>query len=239
LEIDKGVPTAGNIYFATDSGKIYVGNGSSYILESPALTGDVTKPVGSTVTSLANVNPNIGTFGAGLTIPQFTVNAKGLITGVVNIPLVIPPPSAPGSPGEIVWNNGGALDGLVTGTPGQVLSTDGTNPIWTNAGPFEFIWHFGDASPKFLMNVPADKAVLTCSIKIFEAMDGAGAALSVGSASTYNDIMDTTDNMPTELSVWSNDPDTIYSVNTDIFLSITPGSGATAGHGLIQITVQI
>lgn len=42
----------------------------------PALTGDLTTPGGSLVTTLANVNGNVGSF----TYASITVNAKGLVT---------------------------------------------------------------------------------------------------------------------------------------------------------------
>ena len=35
--------------------------------------------------TLNNVNTNVGTFGSPSQIPQFTVNAKGLVTGVTNV----------------------------------------------------------------------------------------------------------------------------------------------------------
>ncbi len=46
----------------------------------PNLSGDITSA--NTVTTLATVNSNVGTFGSGGAIPSITVNAKGLITGV-------------------------------------------------------------------------------------------------------------------------------------------------------------
>lgn len=44
-------------------------------------TGDVT---GSTALTLATVNGNVGSFGSASAVAQFVVNAKGLITSVVN-----------------------------------------------------------------------------------------------------------------------------------------------------------
>ena len=44
--------------------------------QTPAYTGDITKPAGSINTTLATVNSNVGTF----TNAQVTVNAKGLVT---------------------------------------------------------------------------------------------------------------------------------------------------------------
>jgi len=46
----------------------------------PAFTGDVAVAAGTTTTTLATVNSNIGTFGAATQSPNFTVNAKGLVT---------------------------------------------------------------------------------------------------------------------------------------------------------------
>lgn len=46
----------------------------------PNLTGDVISS--NTLTTLATVNSNVGTFGSSSSIPSITVNGKGLITGV-------------------------------------------------------------------------------------------------------------------------------------------------------------
>ena len=46
----------------------------------PNLSGDITSA--NTVTTLATVNSNVGTFGNGSNIPTITVNAKGLVTAV-------------------------------------------------------------------------------------------------------------------------------------------------------------
>lgn len=56
-----------------------------------ALTGDVTASgPGSAAATLATVNPNVGTFGSATSVGQYTVNAKGLITGASNVPIVLP-----------------------------------------------------------------------------------------------------------------------------------------------------
>lgn len=270
----KGMAQAGYIYFSTDTGKIWIANGSTWVLESPAFTGDVLKPAGSTVTTLNNVNPYPGTWGSAGTTPIITVNAKGLITYVTSTPTTA---SAAGVEGSIQLNHLGALGNspdlyfdysldilqvpdthvtgqitfvdpiptrtnllpVQTGKAGMVLATNGTDVFWESPGPYEFIWHYGDASPSPLMTIPAGKAVLSCQVVVLQAMNGTGAALSVGStASTYTDVMNITDNLPSSLSTWSVEPNTVFGVNTGIFLSITPGAGATAGYGIITITVQ-
>lgn len=53
--------------------------------QSPAYTGDITKPAGSFATTLATVNSNVGTFGSATQVGSFTVNAKGLVTAASNI----------------------------------------------------------------------------------------------------------------------------------------------------------
>ena len=49
----------------------------------PNLSGDITSS--NTVTTLATVNSNVGTFGGTGSIPVVTVNAKGLVTGVSTV----------------------------------------------------------------------------------------------------------------------------------------------------------
>jgi hypothetical protein len=51
----------------------------------PALTGDITTAVGTAATTLATVNPNVGTFGSATQSVQFTVNGKGLMTAAANV----------------------------------------------------------------------------------------------------------------------------------------------------------
>lgn len=48
--------------------------------DMPAFTGDIAVAAGTTTTTLATVNANVGTFGSSSAVPNFTVNAKGLIT---------------------------------------------------------------------------------------------------------------------------------------------------------------
>ena len=279
LDAAKGLSSNGDIYFATDTSKIYVGVGSVWETMIPHFTGDVSNPAaGSTTLTLATVNPAPGTFGDVANYPVITVNSKGLVTNVSLQPTSGGSSLGPTGPiGSLQFNNGGIFTGVPTlmyasvpdrltltnqqvtgqiffinpvptrtnllpvqtGLAGQVLTTNGTDVAWKSAVPYEFVFHYGDASPSPLMTIPANKAVLQCQIVILTAFDGTGATLSVGSAaSTYTDIMNTTDNMPTELSTWTVEPNTVYVVNTPILLKITPGAGATAGMGIIRITVQ-
>ncbi len=120
---DKGMPKPGYIYFATDSGKIYIANGSSgWIMESPAYSGDVTKPANSTVLTLNNVNPWPGTWGSATQVPVITVNEKGLVTYVSTKPIS----TSPGGIDQSIQFN---LKGQMFGSSN--LTYDYTNDILT------------------------------------------------------------------------------------------------------------
>lgn len=71
---------AGRSYYSTDTGVEYFDNGTTWDIKTGALSGDITTPVNSLVTTLATVNSNVGSFGTSTSVPSFTVNAKGLIT---------------------------------------------------------------------------------------------------------------------------------------------------------------
>lgn len=74
--------TTNRYYIATDQGATYFDNGTAWVLQEPAMTGDATSAVGSTNLTLATVNSNIGTFGSASSVPVIVTDAKGRITGV-------------------------------------------------------------------------------------------------------------------------------------------------------------
>lgn len=60
---------------------------ASNVVTNANLTGDVTS-VGN-VTTLATANATVGTYGTATSVSQFTADAKGRITGAVNVPIAI------------------------------------------------------------------------------------------------------------------------------------------------------
>jgi hypothetical protein len=58
----------------------------SSLVSNATHSGDAT---GATVLTLATVNTNVGTFGTASNVAQSTVNAKGLITSISNLPILI------------------------------------------------------------------------------------------------------------------------------------------------------
>jgi hypothetical protein len=105
-------PEPGSIYFATDTGDIYVAQGSTWELQSGVLVGDVTKEAGSNVTHLAKVNSHFGTYGDTHNVPIITVNDKGLVTSITTVPVTAAPAPAAGPPGAIQFNSYGSPGGV-------------------------------------------------------------------------------------------------------------------------------
>lgn len=296
------LPATNDVYIAPDTGDIYTVKAGLWQKQTPALTGDVTKPAFSTVTSLATVLPTPGTFGSNLTIPVITADAKGRITSISSTTIAPTLPLLPGKFGDILFKadntigvdtseflvfdsnlgelgvlnqfvagNISFLDANITmknlsplttkgdimgfdgnlntrlgvGTDNYVLTADSTAPsgiAWKvgtgGTSSIEVPFNFGDASPKFLANVPMSKAVLSCSIVVLTAFNGVTANLQVGSTTTPNDIMSSSDNNALITSTWGNNPNTVYGSNTPVYLTINNGSGTTAGSGIIILNVQ-
>lgn len=65
-------------------------SGSVASTQMPALSGDISTSAGATVTTLATVNTNTGSFGSSTSIPLITVNGKGLITAASGNVVVAP-----------------------------------------------------------------------------------------------------------------------------------------------------
>ena len=290
-----GTPAINSLFFADDTGGIFTVSGGVWQQQTPAFTGDVTKPAFSTVTSLATVNAAPGTYGDSNTIPVLTVDAKGRVTSIT--PTSLNFPDLPGEVGDIIWRNSvgqPAANGqlkfdpatgylfvgqqitftdpaptfnnlsplttkgdilthddtlnaaLAVGVDGYVLTADSATPtglVWapapgSTAAFVEVNFNYGDASPKLITTVPANKLVLMSSIVIKTGLNGVGATLQIGSAGTPGDIMATSDNAPSILSNWTNNPDTVYGSDTPVYLTINNGSGATAGSGLVILQIQ-
>lgn len=112
LAVNRGSnPATGSIYIAVDTGQIFVAVGNQWELQLPAFTGDVTSDQNTSVLSLANVNNSVGTYGGSSTIPEITVDSKGRITNVINVPLTLPPIPAAGPFNSVQFNNNGSTSG--------------------------------------------------------------------------------------------------------------------------------
>lgn len=85
-------------------------------IRTTAFTGDATKAAGGTVLTLATVNANVGTFGNSTNVAQVTVNAKGLVTAVSNVPIGV----------GTVTSVGLSSTGSTLSVSGSPITTSGT-----------------------------------------------------------------------------------------------------------------
>lgn len=99
-----------------------------------------------------------------------------------------------------------------------------------------FDW--GDATPKPLMVAPADKMILSIRLVIEEEFDGVGSALMIGDSGDADRLMLATDNDPASIGEYEVAPDYAYLIDTQLTLSITPGSGASTGGGTVLIEIE-
>ncbi len=84
--------------------------------QTPALTGDITKPAASSLTTLATVNSNTGACGDGTHVCQVTLNNKGLTTAATPVTITGAAPTG---------SAGGALTGSFPNPTLAGLSVNG------------------------------------------------------------------------------------------------------------------
>lgn len=98
---------------------------------------------------------------------------------------------------------------------------------------YRYTFSWGDASPKLLVQVPAGRRVVTTQIVITETFNGTGAALTVGDTVDTDRLMPATGNFPDELGEYESNNTYLYATATNLYLSITPGLGASQGAGVV------
>lgn len=97
----------------------------------------------------------------------------------------------------------------------------------------QFEFSFGDATPAYISEIAG--FVVAVSIVITIPFNGTGAALTIGTAGSPDLLMPSTGNDPTTSSRYEATPG--VEVNEAAFLTITPGSGATQGAGVVYLEV--
>ena len=98
------------------------------------LTGDITggPAVGTVPTTLATVNPNVGTWGSTTAVPALVVNGKGLITGASNITITPANIGAVPTTRQILGGAGMTAGGALSADVTLGLATIPNNTILAN-----------------------------------------------------------------------------------------------------------
>lgn len=121
---------------------------------------------------------------------------------------------------------------LPVGANGSYLrsnSATATGLEWVD-NTLEVRFNFGDATPKPIGTVPADRVVRSATITILTPFDDVLATLALTS------LMGTGDNLPQEQGTYGTFPGIQFGVNTAIELTIAGLS--TTGAGLVTITLE-
>jgi len=112
-----------------------------------------------------------------------------------------------------------------------------SNPISPvqNAIVMPFSW--GDASPKPIATVAAGATIFTAQIVIIVPFNGVDCALQLGTLEDPDRLIAANQNDPTFAAEYETNPGLLFFGSTDLYLTITPGSGCTQGNGFILIEV--
>ena len=99
----------------------------------------------------------------------------------------------------------------------------------------EIAFAYGDATPRTIFTTVGTQRVWSVELSIDVPFNGTTPALKIGDAGNTSRLMATTQNDPKTVNVYSTSPAYEYAAGTAIILTITPGSGASAGSGKIQL----
>jgi hypothetical protein len=119
---------------------------------------------------------------------------------------------------------------LIPGPPGPVGPPGGAVPTLAFA--------YGDAAPVLIETILAGQRLTEVRLSVETAFNGAGAKLSVGTSLDHNAFADEAVVDPTTVAVYEFSPQTVFLVDTPVYLYITPGSGASAGKGSVILQRQ-
>jgi hypothetical protein len=104
-------------------------------------------------------------------------------------------------------------------------------------GVFDLDFAYGDATPVHIASILVGKIVKLARLDIYTPFNGSGAQLTIGSLAEPDRYMASTQNDPTTALSYEMSP--MRSVDSgDVYLFITPGSGATAGSGHVSVEIQ-
>ena len=98
----------------------------------------------------------------------------------------------------------------------------------------KYPFSYGDATPKLITSI-GGAHITTAQIFIATTFNGVGAALQLGDAGDLDRLITTQQVDPTRLGEFETNPWHFYASNTQILLTINPGSGASQGSGYVYL----
>lgn len=119
---------------------------------------------------------------------------------------------------------------LIAGPAGPVGPAGSTVPTLN--------FSYGDASPVLGVLMLTGQRLYSVRLTVDVAFNGAGPSLSVGTLASPNLFADSAVIDPTAVAVFEFSPQTLFLVDTSVYLFITPGAGATAGSGSVILQRQ-
>jgi len=129
---------------------------------------------------------------------------------------------------------------LEVSTQEAVIEVEAAGPRGAAGEPgtgaaIEVPFSYGDATPEFLMTVPDAELVQKVGILITTPFNGVGAALKIGSSLAPASLMAQGENNPAEAGTYETHPNVSYGAATGIYLTTTPGAGASQGAGVVTL----
>lgn len=203
-----------------------------------------------------SVTVNKGPLGGGLpagNVGTVQYNANGVFGGIptTNFNGNI---FSLGSNANISISGGTANQALLTNGAGNLFWADISTANTANYANFAGIanianvalevvgdvtipFNYGDATPKNLTIVTANSVITSVSIVIVTPFGDAASTLTVGDAGNTARLMEAGDNTPNSTGIYTVEPVYKYVANTQLTLSISPGT-STVGAGLVLINYK-
>jgi len=105
-------------------------------------------------------------------------------------------------------------------------------------GQRTFAFEWGDATPVPLLTVDAGRMVLACTVSLDVPFDGVGASLSIGDAGDDGSLFDAGMIDTSVVGSFQNSPCLRFGTDTEVLLTITPGTGASTGSGVVSLFLE-
>lgn len=128
---------------------------------------------------------------------------------------------------------------VVSSAEVQIVTVSEPGPPGADAvGQRAFPFSCGDATPATLMTVNAGQMILAVTISLDVPFNGVGASLSVGDAGDDGRLLDSNMIEPTIVGAFQNAPCLRFVSDTQILLTIVPGTGASSGSGVVSLYLE-